>query len=186
MPSYLLDANVFVCFQNAGRLEALVAAAAVVQMAMVAEVHAELTLPRPGRSMTSALREAARMLDGKAIPILEILLGTPEEAIHTSLIQGKSRGRGEAASTALAIGRLDLVFVTEDVGAARRAYRELPAETGRVMGMHAFVRWLVECDALTPAESIDVAKAAKSASNIEPPLWWAVWASTHRAELSDE
>ena len=178
MPSYLLDANVFVCFQNAGRLEALVAAAAVVSMAMVAEVHAELTLPRPGRPVTSALREAARVLDGKAIPIREILLGTPEEAIQTALVQGKARGRGEAASTALAMSRPELIFVTEDIGAARRAYRELPAEMGRVMGLHAFVRWLVEQGALTAAMSIEVANAAKSASNIEPPLWWSVWTST--------
>ncbi len=178
MYRYLLDANVFVIFQRAGRLEALVAAASVVALAMVDDVYDELTVPRPRKPITPEMREAARLLLGSAIAVEAILAGSPEDVTRTNLRARGNPGPGEAASVAFALPRGDCIVVTSDqkaVAGAAKLYAELPGEVGRILGVHAFLRTLVEREALDAAVAVAVAEAAQRESNLSPPLWWQGW-----------
>ncbi|WP_437878418.1 hypothetical protein [Sorangium sp. So ce513] len=176
MVQYLLDANVVIPFQRAGSLKALVAAANCVPMAIVDDVLDELTLPRkPTDPVTRLMTEADRELRGSSIELIEVLAGSEEDATRGALMALVDRG--EAASIAVASRRLDLVFVTEDVRAVQgkpRLYRELPGEVGRIMGLHAFLRVLVERGAL----SATLASAVAVSRDLDPPLWWAGWTAS--------
>lgn len=185
MIRYLLDTNTLIVFQRAGHLDTLLDAAALVPMVIADDVHSELTVPRPGKPMTPELAQAARALSKNAIPAIEIDAGSAEDQARTALRRLNNTGAGEAGSIALAARRLDLIFVTEDVKAvAGRAklYRELPGDTGRVVGLHAFLRTLVERDALDESVALDVATAARSWSHLEPPLWWGEWVTSSVAQ----
>jgi len=175
---YLLDANVIVVFQKAARLAELVTAASTIQMAMVDDVYDELTIPKPGKPITPEMREAARVLSGSAVAIEVILASSPEDVTRTSLRARGNPGAGEAASVAFASPRGDHIVVTADrraVAGAARLYAELPGETGRIVGLHTFLRMLVERGALEPAIAAEVAGAAHHASNLSPPIWWQAW-----------
>ncbi|WP_437947558.1 hypothetical protein WME98_43540 [Sorangium sp. So ce296] len=176
MVQYLLDANVVIPFQRAGGLKALVAAANSVPMAIVDDVLEELTLPRkPTDPETNLMKEADRELRGSSIELIEVLAGSEEDATRTTLMAFVDRG--EVASIAVASRRLDLVFVTEDVRAVQgkpRLYRELPGEVGRILGLHAFLRVLVERGAL----SATLARAVAASRDLDPPLWWAGWTAS--------
>jgi predicted nucleic acid-binding protein len=161
---YILDANVVVVFQKAGRLAALVVAASQVSMAMVDDVYDELTVPKPGKPATAEMREVARVFHGSVITVEAILVGSP--------------GLGEAASVAFAVHRHDHVVVTTDrkaVAGAAKLYAELPGEVGRIIGLHALLRTLVGRGALAVGIATEVADAAKEASNLDLPVWWQAW-----------
>lgn len=181
MLRYLLDANVVIKFQQARRLDELATAAAAVPMAIVDDVRDELTVPtKPGKPMTAEMMEAARMLGDSAIALFEITVPSPEVAIRAGL-RARGAGRGEAGSVAVASQHLDLIFVTEDAKAVAgkpKLYRELPGETGRILGLHAFLRVLVERGAIGAESAIGISEAAKTVSNIDPPLWWSGWMGT--------
>jgi len=182
MYRYLLDANVVIVFQKSGRLDALVAAASHVEMAMVDDVYDELTVPRPGKPRTPEMREAESLLKGSAIQVEPISVSSPEDGIRTNLRARGTRGAGEAASVAFAVSRDDHIVVTTDrkaVAGAAKLYSELPGEVGRILGLHAFLRTLEERDALRLAVATDVSDAAQKESNLEPPLWWQGWTSAH-------
>ena len=182
MNRYLLDSNTVIVFQRAGHLDTLLDAAALVPMVIADDVHAELTIPRPGKPMTPELRQAAQALARNVIGVLQIDAGSEADQDRTALRRMNNAGPGEAGSIALAIRRPDLIFVTEDVKAvAGRAklYRELPGNIGRVLGLHAFLRTLVDRGALAESAALEVAAAARSWSNLEPPLWWAGWAASN-------
>lgn len=173
MIRYLLGANVIIPFQQAGRLADLVTAAGQVAMAIVDDVFDELTLPKkPTEPQTKWMVDAERALRGSAVAHIPVFAGSEEDNVRTAL--KASVDAGEAASIAVASRRTDLVFVTEDVRAVQgkpRLYRELPGETGRIMGMHAFLRVLVERGALSAASC----KAIASVRALDEPLWWANW-----------
>lgn len=181
MMRYLLDSNVAIVFQKAGHLPELPAAAKRVPLAVVNDVLEELTLPKPGKPLTRDMKEAERVLSNDAIPLLNIFSSTPEEKVRDALRARRNAGKGEAASIAIAMNQPDLIFVTEDLKAMKgtaQLYRELPGEVGRIMGLHAFLRTLVEKSALAAAVAAAVSTAAKAQSNIDPPLWWEDWIST--------
>ncbi|WP_437562963.1 hypothetical protein [Sorangium sp. So ce542] len=140
------------------------------------DVLEELTLPRkPTDPETNLMKEADRELRGSSIELIEVLAGSEEDATRSTLMAFVDRG--EAASIAVASRRLDLVFVTEDVRAVQgkpRLYRELPGEVGRIMGLHAFLRVLVERGAL----SATLARAVAVSRDLDPPLWWAGWTAS--------
>jgi predicted nucleic acid-binding protein len=189
MYGYLLDTNTVVVFQKARRLDALVASASKVQMAMVDDVYDELTRPRRGKPKTAEMTEAATALRGSAIMLEEIVVGSPEDATRTSLLN-RTRGRpgaGEAGCVAFAVSRHDRVIVTTDrdaVGSPARLYAELPGEVGRMIGLHAFLRTLVERGALEPEVATHVSDTAQAErnSNLAPPLWWASWSAAAGAK----
>jgi predicted nucleic acid-binding protein len=175
---YLLDTNVVVVFQKASHLRSLVAAASTVSMALVDDVYDELTVPRPGKPRTAEMREAESVLAGSAIPVEEILVGSPEDALRSGLRARGNPGPGEAASVAFAVTRSEHLVVTTDlkaVAGAAKLYAELPGEIGRVLGLHAFLRTLVDRRALGIDLARAVSEAARSESNLQPPLWWAPW-----------
>jgi predicted nucleic acid-binding protein len=175
---YILDANVVVVFQKAGRLAALVVAASQVSMAMVDDVYDELTVPKPGKPATAEMREVARVFHGSVITVEAILVGSPEDRIRTSLRARGNPGLGEAASVAFAVHRHDHVVVTTDrkaVAGAAKLYAELPGEVGRIIGLHALLRTLVGRGALAVGIATEVADAAKEASNLDLPVWWQAW-----------
>jgi predicted nucleic acid-binding protein len=173
---YLLDANAVIPFQRAGCLNALVAAAKSVPMAIVDDVLEELTVPRkPTDPETNLMKEANRELRGSSIELIEVLAGSKEDATRGARMAFVDRG--EAASIAVASRRLDLVFVTEDVRAVQgkpKLYRELPGDVGRIMGLHAFLRLLVEHGPL----SATLASAVAASRDLDPPLWWMDWAAS--------
>jgi len=178
---YLLDANVIVVSQKATRLEALIAAAAAVPMAIVDDVYDELTIPKPGKPETPEMREAARVLRSGALAVETILAGSSEDAARTSLRARGNPGAGEAASVAFARARGDHIVVTADrkaVAGAARLYAELPGEVGRILGLHAFLRTLVERSAIDAQVAAAISTAAMLESNLSPPLWWLGWLST--------
>jgi predicted nucleic acid-binding protein len=175
---YLLDTNVVVVFQKAAHLPALVVAASKVSIAMVDDVYDELTISKLGRPPRAEMREAASLLGGSAIRVVEILDGSPEDGIRTKLRARGNPGPGEAASVAFAVTRDDHIVVTTDlkaVAGAAKLYAELPGEIGRVLGLHAFLRMLVARDALAITIAGEVSDAGRAESNLEPPLWWAAW-----------
>lgn len=175
-PRYLLDANIFIVSQRAERLGQLASAAGVVSCAVVDDVSDELTIAKRGKPLTDAMREAARILDEGRIHRIKILPNTPADVIRTEL--SKRVGKGEAASIAIAAQDLDLVFVSDDakaVAGGPKLYRELPGEVGRIMGLHAFLRTLVERGALAKAVAREISTIAKLSSNLDPPLWWEAW-----------
>jgi predicted nucleic acid-binding protein len=181
MYRYLLDTNVVVIFQKAGRLDALVAAASV-PMAMVDDVYDELTVPKLGKPKTAEMIEVAVAIRESAIKVEEISAGSTEDAIRTSFL-ARTRGRpgaGEAASVAFAVERDDHVVVTTDraaVASPARLYAELPGEVGRMLGLHAFLRTLVDWTALDRAVARHVSDEAQTLSNLDPPHWWAAWSA---------
>ncbi|MBK9266097.1 MAG: hypothetical protein IPM54_40715 [Polyangiaceae bacterium] len=142
-------------------------------MAIVDDVLDELTQPRRHIDpLTNWMKEADRVLRASAIEVIEIIANTNEDAIRTLL--KASVGNGEAASISVASHRLDLIFVTEDNKAVHgnaKLYRQLPGEVGRIMGLHAFLRVLVERDALAPAHAKTVATVRDPAL----PHWWTSW-----------
>jgi predicted nucleic acid-binding protein len=189
MYRYLLDTNVVVVFQKAGCLDALVNAAFVaitsVKMAMVDDVYDELTVPKPGKPKTAEMIQASAVIKPSKIQVEEISVGSTEDAIRTSLLsrtKGKP-GAGEAASVAFAVARHDHIMVTADrkaVAGAAKLYAELPGEVGRILGVHAFLRTLVDWCALDLAIARRVSDMAYTASNLDPPLWWVTWSVTPR------
>ena len=73
---------------------------------------------------------------------------------------------------------MGLVFVSDDakaVAGGPKLYRELPGEVGRIIGLHAFLRTLVERSALEKAVAREISMRAKLSSNLDPPLWWDTW-----------
>ena len=165
-------------FQKANHLPELVGAASKVSIAMVDDVYDELTVPKPGRPPRAEMREAARLLGGSKVSVVEILGDSPEDGIRTNLRARGNPGPGEAASVAFAITRDDHIVVTTDlkaVAGAAKLYAELPGEVGRVLGLHALLRRLVERDALAITIAGEVSDVGRAESNLEPPLWWAAW-----------
>ncbi len=173
MVRYLLDANAVIPFQRARCLNALVDAAKSVPMAIVDDVLEELTLPRrPTDPETNLMKEARRELRGSSIALIEVLAGSEEDTTRSAFMAFVDRG--EAASIAVASRQSEMIFVTEDVRAVQgkpKLYRELPGDVGRIMGLHAFLRVLVEQGAL----SATLAKAVAASRDLDPPLWWPGW-----------
>ena len=91
MYRYLLDTNVIVVFQRAEHLDALVVAAATVSMAMVDDVYDELTVPKPTKHKTPEMDAARAVLGACAIPIEQILAGSPEDGIGPSSWRARVR-----------------------------------------------------------------------------------------------
>jgi hypothetical protein len=177
MLRYLLDANVVIKFQQAGLLDELAKAAVKVPLAIVDDVRDELTVPKTGKSTTADMRAVARVLDDSSIELLAIEVPSPQVSIRKALLARKA-GLGEAGSVAIASQHPNLIFVTEDAKAVEgkpKLYRELPGETGRILGLHAFLRVLVERGAIAADSALGVSTAAKTISNIDPPLWWRGW-----------
>lgn len=176
MVRYLLDTNAVIPFQRAGCLKALVAAAKSVPMAIVDDVLEELTVPRkPTDPETNLMKEAGRELRGSSVELIEVLAGSEEDATRGVLMAFVDRG--EAASIAVASRRSDLIFVTEDVRAVQgkpKLYRELPGDVGRIIGLHALLRVLVERGALSAA----LARAVAASRDLDPPLWWTGWTAS--------
>jgi hypothetical protein len=174
---YLLDANVVIKFQQAGLLDELAKAAAKVPMAIVDDVRDELTVPKRGKPITAEMKEAARVLGDGVIELLEIEADSFEDKTRIAL-RARRAGAGEAGSVAIASQHPNLIFVTEDAKAVEgkpKLYRELPGETGRIIGLHAFLRVLVERGALV-ADSVRAMDAvARMRGEFAPPLWWDEW-----------
>lgn len=177
--TFLLDANVFLDFQNAELLPELVAAAHVVDMAVAEKVFDEVTLPKSGDSsaLVGKKRQAALALRGARINKIEIVPGTLEAELMQSLLapfQGtKDKDQGEAASIAVAAGDLTLLFVTGDRTAVLWALNELFHKGERVMRVPIFIRRLFEHRALDKETVKGV--AIRAASHGAIPSWWSSW-----------
>lgn len=167
---YLLDANVVVYFKDAGHLPALVAAAQQAKMGLAKEVYDEVVIrnTRDGPAVK-------KLIDGSTIDVRSIPL--QQAQAFASLRSGRRTGGqgitadlGEDASIILAAGDPDLLFVTNDKGAAFHALGELNEPRGRVMTAHVFLRELVAQGALSSAIAKQVAARMNRA-----PSWWAAW-----------
>ncbi len=176
MVRYLLDSDVVIPFQRADGLDALAAAAKVVPMAIVDDVFEELTRPKkPTDPVPHWMKKADEALRRSSIELIEVFAGSAEDTTRDVLM--RVVGTGEAASVAVAARRSELIFVTEDARAIHgnpKLYRELPGDVGRVMGLHAFLRVLVERGAL----SAKLARAVAVSRDLVPPLWWSDWAAS--------
>lgn len=182
MLKYLLDANGIVHFQKGNCLDALVDAAKIVPMAIVSDVFDELTgTDQPEEPRTKWMKDAADALSSGPIEVIRVQVLSNEDAARTTFIRlmnpnakTTTRNRGEAASAAIALHRPELIFVSEDSRAVHgriKLYRELPGETGRIMGLHAFLRILVEKNTLSSTQAKFIAEARP----LEHPLWWSNW-----------
>lgn len=147
-------------------------------MAIVEEVRDELLVPRSDTPGVKR-KELEEALKASQVQIHAIRSGSREAAVRAELLREKvnHRGRGEAASIAIAVYDAGAVLVTEDWNAVKKAYRELHGEAGRAIRLHSFMRLLVERGSLSLEAAFAAATAAKQESNIEPPLWWAAWAT---------
>ena len=180
--TFLLDANVFLDFQNGGLLPELVTAAQVVDMAVAEQVFDEVTLPKPGDSsaLVGKKRQAALVLREARINKLEIAPATPEAELMQSLLAPlqtlKNKDQGEAASIAIAARDPSLLFVTGDKTAVLWALNELFHKGERVMRVPVFVRTLFESKALDRATVRGIAERASCHGAV--PSWWASWLAT--------
>jgi hypothetical protein len=177
--TFLLDANVFLDFQNAALLPALVRAAQVIDLAVAEKVFDEVTLPRADDSgdLVGKKRQAERALRDARITKIEIIPGTREAELMQALLAPlktiKEKDHGEAASIAIAASNADLLFVTGDETAVLWALNELFHKGERVMRVPIFVRTLLERAALD-AETVK-GVAARAVSHGAEPSWWASW-----------
>jgi hypothetical protein len=177
--TFLLDANVFLDFQNSGLLPALVQAAQRVDMAVAEKVLDEVTLPRADDSsdLVGKKRQAAAALRGARIAKIEILPGTLEATLMQALLAPlqtvREKDHGEAASVAIAAGDAGLLFVTGDKTAVLWALNELYHTGERVMRVPVFIRTLFDRGAL-PANAVK-GVAMRGASHGAVPSWWASW-----------
>ncbi len=177
--TFLLDANVFLDFQNAELLPELVAAAHVVDMAVAEKVFDEVTLPKAGDSsdLIGKKKRATLALRDAPITKIEIIPGTREaelmQALLASVSGTKDKDQGEAASIAVATSDPALLFVTGDKAAVLVALNELFHTGERVMRVPIFIRTLFEREAL--ARETVKGIAIRAASHGAIPSWWSSW-----------
>lgn len=177
--TYLLDANVLLDFQQAGALPALVNAAESSPLAVAEKVLDEVSVPKPSDSgdLIGKKRQAATILKGSRIRIVEILPQSPADALMRALLAPlkslTDKDQGEAASVASAASDSDLVFVTGDKVAVLWGLNELFGSGERVMRVPVFVRLMHEAAALDTAAVRTV--AARAASHGKVPTWWPAW-----------
>jgi hypothetical protein len=124
------------------------------------------------------MKDVARVFSESPIAVIEIAVGSTEDRVREAL--KRMVGAAEAASIAVALQRPDLIFVTEDIRAVEgeklKLYRELPGEVGRIMGLHALLRVLVERGAI--ATKVATMISASGDRSNGPPLWWPGWVAT--------
>ena len=96
---YLIDSNVIIDFQLAGRLEALLEAASIVPLAAVEQVYDEVATPAPGDrpDTVGKKRSANGAIRGSRLRIVAFLPGSPAEGLYTALVRpgATTHDRGE-------------------------------------------------------------------------------------------
>jgi len=168
MNPWLLDANVLILAQRAGRLSALLKAANRAPFVLVEEVYDELVRANTARSeMVRRARDMERALQKSSVRRVAIPLQSSASILYRALRAGRETqsDAGEAASIAWASANHDARFVTADRGASWIALREIGP---RVWVLPCFLNDLVKVHALTP----DDADKIVNKSGTPPPTWW--------------
>ncbi|MBI5495092.1 MAG: hypothetical protein HY904_08685 [Deltaproteobacteria bacterium] len=166
---HVLDANGISLFRAAGLLANLGHAAVTVRMAVVEEVHAELT--RKGAPDAAALRvwQGWQHIKVEPLPARGSMADTLK-ALRSTRQPGNLRDMGEHASIAWAVHTRGAVFVTHDQKATVTAVREKV----EVMTSHGFVQCLQETGLLMPDECRRLSTTERGFRDCAP-TWWAGW-----------
>lgn len=173
---YLLDAGIVIGFQQANLLADLVTLARTLPMAIVEEVHDELT--DAARGKPAEARRASEALDGSDIDVVKILVGSDAARTLTEMRDGRSsvkdKDLGEDASIAFAMFDPRFTFVSHERVAIFCAVSCLE---GRVMTFHPFLRTAVARGAITRGRAVALGTAVLAAKKSWPPapVWWHRW-----------
>jgi hypothetical protein len=167
--TYLLDTMIVSYFLQAGREDALAAAAKCCSMALVDDVCRELKNDRDRGG-----RAFEKWLDTSNIAVRSMVVGSPASATLAQLLNAASpnKHRGERASIALTASDASLTFVTNDRNAMWIALRELWMSGERILGLAVFLRRLFEQAALGDPLVLDEVMSVAEATR---PTWWASW-----------
>lgn len=176
----LLDACAVSYLFQAGQKEFIRGAAHVSRIHFVLEVVEELKKETTwGKGFEKLLAELSA---SGHCEVHELLVGSPEQRYFNSLRANSTspKDQGEHASIALAVYRPDLVFVSEDDGAIRRAVVELPGFPARVTRTAAWLRFVdeqggkLDRDGLARWTTLMMEKEKKAKKPVLP-RWWASW-----------
>ena len=168
--TWLLDANLLIRAEDAGRLQDLLATTARVPCAVAREVHDELC-GRGGRKRDARHAHIEGMLAISKLEVIEVELGSPTAVIYEAVRSGRTTAgdAGECQSIAIAHGREDVWFVTGEPRAGWLALLELG---GRVRALPSFLRHALEADVLARDVAEEILAAAESRSGLRRPTWW--------------